>query len=271
MIKCNGRCETGKFISRVWICSHNNLEINRPHLIPEWHPDNKIPMSHYTVSSRKKVLWKCSKNTCGCHEWYASIRDRTRLDKPRGCPFCVNQKLCIHNNLEAIHPELITEWHPGNNPMSLYAPNSNKKVKWICSKNNNHIWDTLISDRTKIDPTGCPQCANSGYSKSQIKWLTEIENKEGIYIQHFCKEGEYKIPDIGKVDGYCKETNTIYEFNGSFWHGDPRKYDRNDINPKSKKTYGELYDKTLEKEQKIRDIGYNLVVMWEIDYLNLDV
>ncbi len=41
----------------------------------------------------------------------------------------------------------------------------------------------------------------------------------------------------------------------------------NDINPISKKTYGELYDKTLEKEQKIRDIGYNLVVMCEIDYL----
>lgn len=47
MLKCNGMCESGKLISKLWICDHNNLEINMPNLIPEWHIDNKIPMSHY--------------------------------------------------------------------------------------------------------------------------------------------------------------------------------------------------------------------------------
>lgn len=250
------------------ICKHDNLEVSNPELISEWHPNN-LPMSSYAPSSNKVVKWICSKNkTCDCHIWNASINSRTCKTDLRGCPFCVNYQLCEHNNLKVLRPDLIAEWHPNNSPMNSFARCANVKVKWICSKNNNHIWNALISDRTnKTNPRGCPQCANSGFSKAQIKWLTEIENKEGIYIQHYCKGGEYKITDIGKVDGYCKETNTIYEFNGSFWHGDPRKYDRNDINPKSKKTYGELYDKTLEKEQKIRDFGYNLVVMWEIDYL----
>lgn len=29
---------------------------------------------------------------------------------------------------------------------------------------------------------------------------------------------------------------------------------------------GYLYKKTLEREQKIKDLGYNLVVMWESDW-----
>ncbi len=40
-------------------------------------------------------------------------------------------------------------------------------------------------------------------------------------------------------------------------------YDRNDINPTTKKTYGELYDKTISREMLIRDLGYNLIVKWE--------
>ena len=39
-----------------------------------------------------------------------------------------------------------------------------------------------------------------------------------------------------------------------------------DINQVSKKTFGELYQKTLEREQLIRDMGFNLVVMWESDW-----
>jgi len=29
---------------------------------------------------------------------------------------------------------------------------------------------------------------------------------------------------------------------------------------------GELYDKTLEREQRIRDLGYNLVTIWGSDW-----
>jgi len=30
--------------------------------------------------------------------------------------------------------------------------------------------------------------------------------------------------------------------------------------------YGELYKKTLEREKLIKNLGYNLVVMWEYDW-----
>lgn len=50
------------------------------------------------------------------------------------------------------------------------------------------------------------------------------------------------------------------------WHGGPFVYnilDKNAINPINYKTYGELYDKTIERHNAIRNARYNLVIMWE--------
>jgi G:T-mismatch repair DNA endonuclease (very short patch repair protein) len=65
------------------------------------------------------------------------------------------------------------------------------------------------------------------------------------------------------VDGYCRETNTVYEYHGDYWHGNPRKYKQTDIHPHRKVTYGELYRRTLRRDRKIKSLGYNLMVKWE--------
>ncbi len=115
--------------------------------------------------------------------------------------------------------------------------------------------------------SGCQKCANNQFSKMQIQWLELLSKLYNINIQHSLNIGEFKINNTRyRADGYCKETNTIYEFHGDFWHGNPKIYLQNDINRCSKKTYEELYKNTLEKEQKIKDLGYNLVVMWESDW-----
>ena len=64
--------------------------------------------------------------------------------------------------------------------------------------------------------------SNNQYSKMSINWLNFISKKDNITIQHALNYGEYKIPNTRlKADGYCKETNTIYEFHGDYWHGNP--------------------------------------------------
>ena len=41
-------------------------------------------------------------------------------------------------------------------------------------------------------------------------------------VQHAGNAGEYRVPVVGFfVDGYCQDTNTIYEFHGCFWHARP--------------------------------------------------
>ncbi|MGI0076637.1 MAG: hypothetical protein ACREAU_04425 [Nitrosopumilaceae archaeon] len=115
----------------------------------------------------------------------------------------------------------------------------------------------------------CPSCNKSQlYSKSSIEWLNSIMEKENIFVQHAVNIGEYVIPDLQiKVDGYCKETNTIYEFYGDYWHGNPAVYKQN--HKLLGKTAGQLYTRTLKKENNIKKLGYNFVSIWEKDYNNI--
>jgi hypothetical protein len=126
-----------------------------------------------------------------------------------------------------------------------------------------------------LSGSGCNECGfirflksrKRYYSKIQIVWLTFQSILNNITIQHAENGGEFKIKNTNFLaDGFCKETNTIYEFHGDYWHGNPNIYNMLDINQVSKKTFGELYQKTLEREQLIRDMGFNLVVMWESDW-----
>jgi len=93
--------------------------------------------------------------------------------------------------------------------------------------------------------------------------------KENIFIQHAENDGE-KIIKINnkkyKCDGYCNDTNTIYEFYGDLWHGNPDKFNRDCINPLNKKTFGELYDETMLREKILKDYGYNLITIWESEF-----
>jgi hypothetical protein len=102
--------------------------------------------------------------------------------------------------------------------------------------------------------------------------IKSIEQEKNIIIQSAeSPDGEFKIksPNNGyyKADGYHKETNTIYEYNGDFFHGNPRVFDPNDTNKLLKKTYGELYQNTIKKENYLISLGYNLIVQWETPIL----
>ena len=67
------------------------------------------------------------------------------------------------------------------------------------------------------------------YSKQSLQWLEHIMRTENIHIRHAenSVHGEKRIQNYS-VDGYCEETNTVYEFLGCFHHGhcvhdDPKK------------------------------------------------
>ena len=102
-------------------------------------------------------------------------------------------------------------------------------------------------------------------SRMAIAWLKRVAKEEGVHIQHADNGGEVCILDTPyRVDGYCEETNTIYEFHGDYWHGNPAVYDRDVL--RNGKTMGEYYDNTIERENVLRSMGYNLVVMWESEW-----
>jgi len=84
---------------------------------------------------------------------------------------------------------------------------------------------------------GCPKCAHI-ISKPETIWLDSL-NIDPKYRQAKIKIGKKYI----KADAYIPETNTVYEFHGNYWHGNPRIYKSKDINKTNNKTFGELYKK----------------------------
>jgi hypothetical protein len=121
-----------------------------------------------------------------------------------------------------------------------------------------------------IDGVGCPNCSGTGYSKVQITWVEYEAFKNNIYIRHALNSNEYRIPDSRySVDGYCKETNTVYEFHGDYYHGNPKIYYSDVLNTKMNKTMGELYKKTQLKKEYIISLGYNYIEMWENDWMKM--
>jgi hypothetical protein len=119
---------------------------------------------------------------------------------------------------------------------------------------------------------GCGKCRHiKQHSKQQILWLTFIAILHNIKIQHAENDGEFSIPDTRyKADGYCFQTNTIYEFHGDYWHGNPNKYKSLEYNKSTHSTFGKLYESTILKEEVIKTIGFNLVICWESDWKKLN-
>ncbi|MGI0075886.1 MAG: DUF7487 domain-containing protein [Nitrosopumilaceae archaeon] len=165
-------------------------------------------------------------------------------------------------------------------------PNQRHLSKYCLEKLYDSVWLTDqhhkkqrpindISQELQIDNTtlikyvkinGIEQRYYYRYSYVAICWLESIMEEQNTFIQHAANNGEYHIPNTKYfADGYCKKTNTIYEFYGDVFHGNPNLF-RSDIkcHPFNRDmTAGELYQKTIERENIIKSLGYNLETMWE--------
>lgn len=112
---------------------------------------------------------------------------------------------------------------------------------------------------------GCQRCGSGPVSNSSQQWLDSLnvpkENRE-IWINI----NNQRI----KVDAFDKNTNTIFEYWGNYWHGNPRIYLPENINANNKKPFGELYKETLNRISLIKAAGYNLVEVWEDEWLIVD-
>lgn len=111
---------------------------------------------------------------------------------------------------------------------------------------------------------GCSSCkykANYNVSKQETLWLDSLNIPiEYRNINIYVDNKRYN------VDAYDSNTNTIYEFYGDFWHGNPELYASDQMNRRSKKTYGEAYTKTMIRENCFRKAGYNVIIIWENDW-----
>ena len=152
------------FCANQMVSITNSLASLYPEIAKEWHPiKNRILTPDKIVAgSNKYAWWKCSKGPD--HEWKAKICDRTKQEKPTGCPYCAGQKLSITNSLASCFPHFAKQWHPTKNcnltPDKIVA-GSTEIVWWKCDKGPDHEWKSPVFQRTrKKKPSMCPFCSN---------------------------------------------------------------------------------------------------------------
>jgi very-short-patch-repair endonuclease len=176
------------------------MDLNRK-LTSEWHPtkNGSLLPSDVSVSSNKKVWWKCSRD----HEWKTTVSHRNSGCQ---CPYCSGHAVHEGNSLSTVNPKLAKEWHTQKNrslsPKDVTA-NSSRKVWWVCGKG--HEWMALISNRNA--GAGCPFCSGRlANDKNSLKAINPTLAGEW----HTLKNGAITPKDVTvnsskKIWWICKE------------------------------------------------------------------
>ena len=151
---------------------------------------------------------------------------------------------------------------------------------WYVSKTIAPYWaggkSTIPENQISPFCFGAIKMKYAGGSRIASQWIREVEKELGKKLTHNENGGkEHRIPyNDGKwffIDAWDEETNTVYEFHGDYFHGNPNLFKAEDLNKTVKKTYGELYEATMQKKQILEEMGYNYVCVWESDFLNLQI
>ena len=95
-------------------------------------------------------------------------------------------------------------------------------------------------------------------SKKEKEIVVEIR-KMGYIVEHLFRV-DTKICDV-----FIPSLNLIIEYNGDYWHCNPKKYDSDYFNQKKQKTAKELWEYDKNKIDLIKEKGYNLEIVWESD------
>lgn len=113
-------------------------------------------------------------------------------------------------------------------------------------------------------------------SQEAIEWLEFEDSKVGgkRRIQHMrnSTDGEVKVVTPVQayfVDGFDQETQTVYEFQGCWFHGCKRCFkEKRDVTRKCHpdRTVEGVYEATMRKAQMVRAAGYTVVEKWECEY-----
>ena len=104
--------------------------------------------------------------------------------------------------------------------------------------------------------------------KMAIEWLAWVAHQDRIHIRRQLNNtgkriGDRKLP----VDGFNVESQTVYQFQGCYWHGHDCALNRGkEVNEKRNKPMTELLEETRANTEHIRSKEYRVVEMWECEW-----
>jgi hypothetical protein len=143
---------------------------------------------------------------------------------------------------------------------------SNPKHRLKATKKLKEKWDNGEMEHVrKIMSETIKKNIKNGKFKSVIKSKAEKEIKKIIEKLNFDVISSYRV-DTKICDIFIPNLNLIIEYNGDYWHCNPKKYDKNYFNQKKSKYAWQLWEYDQDKLDLIKSKGYNIEVIWEFDF-----
>ena len=136
---------------------------------------------------------------------------------------------------------------------------ANALYLWALMQDMPTGWYTRRREENKFRPQQAQP-----FGQMAVQWLTWESAKSGCTIRHQVNGREKRIGKR-RVDGWCAETRTAYQFHGCFWHGCPKCYDQNETNSVNGKTMAVLLEDTKKNTAYLRR-HVHVVEMWECEW-----
>ena len=118
-------------------------------------------------------------------------------------------------------------------------------------------------------------CLNTNHSCVALEWLHWQQHQlpdEDNSIRRASNSGKYRIPHSWyAVDGYHQKTNTVYEFQGCFWHGCPGCYSNRTESHHclDDRCFDNVYHCAQVKLDLLCNQGFRVVEIWECQWEKL--
>ena len=252
-------CKThGEFLQRpdAHLRGQRCLKCERRMTIPEF--IQKASEVHKSVYRYDKFVYVSARTkgiiTCEKHGGFLQTPDNHL--RGNGCPRCKGEttgNLKRGNRIDFISGAVKCHGNLYDYSEFIYVTRFIKGII-ICPKHGR--FNQCPGNHLKGD--GCPKCSPM------------ISHKELSFLNYL------NIPDTPatrqvkilrkKVDGYDPVNKIVYEFLGDYWHGNPQKYDSNNVHPSIKKSFGEVYKNTMDRFQLLQAAGNVVKYVWESDW-----
>lgn len=212
------------------VSSTNSLATMDPEIAGEYDTTrNQLTVNQVISGSNTPVWWRCPAGPD--HTWCTSPANRTR--RGSNCPCCANKQLSVTNCLASLHPELGSQLATDRNEgltANQIISGSHLKVWWRCPVEPAHIWQAMVSNRTRLG-VGCPYCC-AKISKPQLilaAELTWVFAETDLAVDEPSFRVGRNDPDI-HINGpsLAKRgiTGVAVLYDGSYWHKGKEHADR---------------------------------------------
>ena len=142
----------------------------------------------------------------------------------------------------------------------------NRQEKWQNTLKSKSPEEIERINRLKIKNSGC-------ISKVSQQLFSEISIEGDFWgIKSNGVLGEMYIRTPSR---HCKvdfvRNNKIIEFNGDFWHANPKYYHEDDLmfwSEGKQRTAKEIWERDAKREKELIELGYSVLVIWESDFVN---